>query len=170
MHFGAAEGFLAHVFSGHGLDHFRSGKEHVADTFGHDGKVGEGGGVDRAAGTGAENSGDLGDHAGCHDVALEDFSVTCQCVDTFLDACAAGVVETDDGSTHLHGHVHYFAYFQGHGFRQGAAEHGEVLCEYINQATVDSAVAGHHAVARVAFLFLSEVGAAVAHEHVEFFE
>ncbi len=37
----AAECFLADIFAGHGLDHLRTSKEHVADALGHDGEVGE---------------------------------------------------------------------------------------------------------------------------------
>ena len=118
VHFRTAQGVLAHVFAGNGLHHLGSGKEHVADALCHDGEVGEGGGVHGAAGAGAEDAADLGNHAGGHDVALEDFGIAGQCVDAFLDACAARVVEADYGSAHLHGHVHDLADFQGHCFGQ----------------------------------------------------
>ena len=38
---GTAEILLAYIFTGHGLHYFRACEEHVADTFGHDGEVGE---------------------------------------------------------------------------------------------------------------------------------
>jgi hypothetical protein len=50
---------------------------------------------------------------------------------------------------------------------QGAAEDGEVLREDVDQAAIDGAVAGHHAVAHVALLLQAEVVAAVGDEHVQ---
>ncbi len=55
MDFSTAESVLGHVFSGHGLYHFRTSEEHVGDAFGHNGEVGEGGRVHGTAGTGAED-------------------------------------------------------------------------------------------------------------------
>ena len=51
-----------------------------------------------------------------------------------------------------------------------AAEHGEVLREDIDQAAVDRARAGDHAVARDLLLVHPEVGRIMLDEHVIFFE
>ena len=149
MYFGTAEVFLAYVFTGNGLHNLRAGEEHVRDSLGHDGEVCEGGRVYSTAGAGTEDGRNLGNYARGHDVALENLGITGKSVDTFLNTCAARVVETDYRSAHLHGHIHHFADFKCHSLRKTAAEYGEVLCEDINEATVDCAVAGHNAVAEI---------------------
>ncbi len=63
VHACASEVFLADIFSGHGLHNLRAGEEHVADSLGHDGEVGEGRRVDGSSGAGAEDGGNLGNHA-----------------------------------------------------------------------------------------------------------
>ena len=141
------EVFLGNIFAGNGLYNLRTGEEHVRDTLGHDCEVGEGGGVYGTAGAGTENCGDLGNNAGSHDVALENFGISCKCVDAFLNAGAAGVVKTDNGRTHLHGHIHDFADLLSHCFGEGTAEYGEVLCENINKTAVNGTVTGNDAVA-----------------------
>ena len=147
VHVGTAQVFLADVFAGNGLYNLGAGEEHVADAFGHDGEVGEGGRVDGAAGAGAEDCRNLGNDARGKDVALENLGVAGQGVDALLDAGAARVVEADDGSAHLHGHVHNLADFQGHGLGQRAAEDGEVLGEDVDETAFDCAVTGDDAVA-----------------------
>ncbi len=59
----AAERFLGDILVGHGLDHVRSGDEHVAGVLHHEDEVGEGGGINRTAGARAHDGGDLRDHA-----------------------------------------------------------------------------------------------------------
>ena len=117
VNFGSAEGVLAHIFASHGLYHLGACEEHIGYALGHNGEVGEGGGVHRAAGARAENAGNLRNHAGGHDVTLENFGITGKGVDAFLNTCAARVVESDYGCAHLHGHIHYLAYLQSHCFR-----------------------------------------------------
>ncbi|RUP45734.1 hypothetical protein BC936DRAFT_147810 [Jimgerdemannia flammicorona] len=75
----------------------------VAD---HEGEVGQGGRVDGTASAWTHNEGELRDHAGGHDVALEDIGVAGQGVDTLLNAGAARVIEADDGGADEHGFVH----------------------------------------------------------------
>ncbi len=116
VYFGAAESVLRHIFAGYSLHYLGTGKEHIADALGHDGEVGERGRVNGTAGAGTEDGRNLGNNTRSHNVALEDFGIAGQCVDAFLDTCAAGVVQTYYGGTHLHGHIHDFADFQGHGF------------------------------------------------------
>ena len=89
-----------------------------------------------------------------------------QGVGRLLQTQARAVDKSDDRRAHFHGHVHYLAYLESHGFRQRTSEYGEVLCENINQTAVDCTVAGNYAVAQIAFLFLSEVCAAMAYKHV----
>ncbi len=56
------------------------------------------------------------------------------------------------------------------GFRQRAAEHGEILGEGEHGAAVDGAEAGDHAVAGDVGLLHAEIGRAVLDEHVELLE
>jgi len=55
-------------------------------------------------------------------------------------------------------------------FRQGAAEHGEILREDEDQTAVDGAVAGDDAVAGDLLLVHAEIGAAMLDKHIPFFE
>ena len=72
--------------------------------------------VNRTAGTWTEDTGNLRNNPGSQDITLEDFCITGQGVDTFLDTCATRVVQTDNGSTHLHGLIHYFTDLHGQCF------------------------------------------------------
>ena len=56
------------------------------------------------------------------------------------------------------------------GFRQRAAEDGEILAEHIDLPAVDRAPAGDHPVAVKLLLLHPEVDATVGLEHVELFE
>ncbi len=56
------------------------------------------------------------------------------------------------------------------GFRQRAAEDGEILRKDIDHAAIDRAPAGHDAVAIGAIVLHPEIGAAMGDEHVEFLE
>src|SRR5699024_8463929 len=59
------------VLPGDGADHIRSGDEHVRGLVGHHDEVGQGGGVDRTTGTGAQDQRDLRDHPGGGHVPAE---------------------------------------------------------------------------------------------------
>ncbi|CDE07508.1 predicted acetyl-CoA carboxylase [Prevotella sp. CAG:485] len=164
---GAAQFFLAYVLARNGLNNRGAGEEHIADTLGHDGKVGESRAVNSAACTRTEDSANLRNYARCQNVALENLGVACQSVDAFLNTSAARVVQTDYRSAHGHGQIHYLADFLCHGFRQRAAEYGEVLCENIYQTAFNCAVAGYYTIAKGMFLVLAEVGATVCYKHIQ---
>ena len=66
--------------------------------------------------------------------------------------------------------VHHLDDLGGVGFRERAAEDGEVLRERIDDASVDAAVAGDDAVARDDLVGHPEVEAAVCDELVDFLE
>ena len=167
VHRRTAEGLGGHVLAGDSLHDLRAGDEHIAGVLGHHDEVGEGRGIDCAAGTGTEDGGDLRHHAGSEDVALENLGIAGQAVDAFLDTGSAGVIEADDGCADLHGLVHHLADLRGEGFGKGTAEHGEILGENIDQTAVHCAVAGHHTVGEELVLLDAEVHAAVGYEHVE---
>ena len=158
---GAAELLEADVLAGDGLDDVGAGDEHVRGLVDHDGEVGDGGGVDGAAGARAHDERDLRDDARGADVAEEDLAVEAERDDALLDAGAAGVVEADDGAADLHREVHDLDDLLAEDLAEGAAEDGEVLGEDRHLATVDHAVAGDDAVAVGPVLVLAEVVAAV---------
>ena len=164
----AAKVFLRHVLARHGFHHLRTGEEHVAHAFEHHHEVREGRGVYRAAGTRAADAGYLGHHAAGLDVALEDVAETGEGVDAFLYACAARVVKTDAGHAHLHALVHHFADFLCHRFGERAAVYSEILCKHIDEAAVDCAATGYHAIAEELLLLHAEIVTAVKFEHVHF--
>ena len=127
VHYRAAQGLAGDGLAGDGVDHLRAGDEHLADLLGHEDEVSDAGGVDRAAGAGAQDHRDLGDAAGGPGIAIEDVAVAGQRVDALLDARAAGIVYGDKGAFFAHGpvqaHGDVFAVLQA----QRAALEGEVL-------------------------------------------
>ncbi len=81
--------FLAYVFACNCLDHSRTCEEHIGDSFGHDGEVGQRRAVDGAACARAEDCGNLRHNAGSEDIALKYFCVSGKSVYAFLDAGSA---------------------------------------------------------------------------------
>ena len=167
---GAAKLLLGDFFMGDGLDDVGAGDEHVGSFAGHEDEIGDGGGIHRAARARPHDGADLRDHAAGQRVAQENIGVTGERGHAFLDARAAGIVQADDRRAGAHGQIHDFADFQRVGFRERAAENGEVLRENINQAAVDAAESGDKAVARRALLLHAKIDAAVADKFVELFE
>ena len=167
---GTTEVFLRHVFARYGLNHLGAGEEHVGCALGHKREVGQGRRVHSATCAGAEDARDLRDDTRSQDVTLEDFRVSGQSVNAFLNTCATRVVDADAGCTHHHGLVHDLADLLRHGLGERAAEDGEVLRKDVHQASVDRTATGHYAVAKDLLLVLSEVRAAVLYEHVHLFE
>ncbi len=167
---GSAEFGLGDVFVGDGLDDVGAGDEHVAGALGHEGEVGDGGGVDGSSGAGAEDGGDLRDDAAGEGVAEEDVGVAGEGDDTLLDAGSAGVVEADDGGADAEGGVHDLDDLGGVGLGERAAEDGEVLGEDEDDAAVDAAVAGDEAVAGDALGFHSKISCPVSHKLVGLLE
>ena len=170
VHRGTAQLLLRHVLARHGLYDLRAGEEHVRGLLLHDDEVGQGGRINGTAGAGAEDGRNLRDDARRHHVALEDVGIAGQRVHAFLDTRTARVVHADAGGAVAQGHVHDLADLVGHRQRQRTRRHGEVLCENIDQASVDRTVTGHYAVAEGMALVHPEVVAAVRHEHVELLE
>ena len=93
---GAAQILGTDLLVGDRLDHIRPGDEHVGGFLHHEDEIGDGRAVDRAAGAGSHDAGDLGNDPAGHDVAVKDLAVGGQGVDAFLDAGAARVVQADD--------------------------------------------------------------------------
>ena len=102
MYAGTAQVFLRYVLTRYGLHYLRSGQEHVADAFEHHHEVRQSRRIHGTTGTRAADTRNLGHYAAGLNVALEDVTESGQRVNAFLNAGAAGVVQSDTGSTHLH--------------------------------------------------------------------
>ena len=163
----AAEVLHRDVLAGDGLDHVGSGDEHRRGLVDHHGEVGDGGGVDVAAGAVAHDQADLRDHARGVHVAAEDLAVEPEADHALLDPRAGALVDADDRAAGLHREVHDLGDLLAVDLAQRAAEDREVLAEDAHHAAVDLAVAGHHAVAVGAGLLQAERGRAVPRELVE---
>jgi hypothetical protein len=166
----AAQVFLGHVLVRDRADDVGAGHEHVARALDHDDEVGDRGRIDGPAGARTEDGGDLRDDARSERVAQEDVGVAAERQHPLLDARPAGIVEPDDGRAVSDGHVHDLDDLRGVGLRQRPAEDGEVLREGVYHAAVDQPVAADHAISRDDLLVHLEVGAAMGHELVDFFE
>ena len=163
----AAELVEADVLAGDRLDDVGTGDEHVRGLVDHHGEVGDGGGVDRAAGARAHDQRDLRDDAGGQDVAPEDLAVEPEGDHALLDARAARVVDADHRHAGLHREVHDLDDLLAEDLAEAAAEDGEVLGEHAHRAAVDRAVAGDDAVAVGPVVGQVEVVGAVPRERVE---
>ena len=95
VHFAAAEVGHGDGLACRGLDHVRSGDEHVRVLTGHDDEVRQGRAVDGTAGAGAENQAQLGHEAAGLASLAEDATVLGQGGHALLDAGAAGVHDGD---------------------------------------------------------------------------
>ena len=141
-----AEVLEAHVLAGHRLDHVGAGDEHVAGALHHEGEVGDGRRVDRAARARAHDQRDLRDDAGGHHVAVEDLGEQAERDHAFLDAGAAAVVDPDDRAAGLQRVIHDLDDLLAVDLAERPAEHREVLAEHADRAPVHGAVPGDHAV------------------------
>jgi hypothetical protein len=113
----AAQQFLGDIFMCDCLDDIGTGDEHVAGAVDHEDEIGDGGRVDRAAGAGAHDGGNLRHDAARERVAQEDIGVTGQGSDALLNTRAAGIVQADDRGPVLQREVHHLANFLRVGFR-----------------------------------------------------
>jgi hypothetical protein len=167
---GSAQLLLGDFLVRDGLDDVGPGDKHVGRRGGHENEIGDGRGINGAAGARAQDGADLRDHAAGQGVAQEDIGVAGQGHDALLNARTAGIVEADERRADAHGGVHDFADLGGVGFGERAAEDGEVLREDINQAAVNAAVAGNEAVAGRGLLLHAEVHAAMGDELIDLLE
>ena len=166
----AAQLLFGHRFVRDRFDHVGPGHEHVARVPDHDDEVGNRRRVDGAAGARPHDGGDLRNDARGQRIPQENVGVPAEREHALLDPRTARVVQSHDGRAELHRQIHDLHDLRGVGFRQRAAEHGEVLREGEDLPAVDEAVAGDDAVAGNDLLIHAEVAAAVGDELVDFFE
>ena len=165
-----AQLFRCHFFVGHGLDHIGAGHEHVGGVLDHEDEVSQGRRIHRATGGRPHDQADLRHHARSHHIALEHLGITAKSSNAFLNTCTTRIVQTDHGSTDLHGLVHHLANFLCMRLGQRAPQNREILTEHEHQTAVDHAVASDHAVAGDLVAFHTEVSATVLNKHVPLFE
>src|SRR5215213_6433911 len=166
----AAKFFLSDFLMRHRLNHVRSGNEHVRRVFDHDVEVRDRRTVNGAAGTRPHDATDLRDHAARERVAQKNIRVTTKTNDTFLNARAAGIIQTDNRSTDLHREVHHLANFFCVRLGKGTAKDSEILREHKHVTAVDETVTGDDTVAGVDLLVESDVSRAMDHQLVKLFE
>ncbi len=137
----AAQLFLRNICMRHGLDHVRSGDEHVRRVLDHDVEVSDCGTVDGTAGAWSHDATDLRHDSARQRVAQKNVGVAAETDNAFLNARAAGIVQADDRSADLHRQVHHLANFFRVRFGKGTAKDGEVLSKHEHAPPVDQPVA-----------------------------
>ena len=167
---GAAKLILGDFLMGHGLDNVRPSNKHVGGLVDHQDEIGDGRRVDGATRARAHDGGDLGHHAAVQRIAQEDIGVAGERHHAFLNARAARIIQSDYGRAHLGGEVHDLDDFSGIGFRQRAAENGEILRKQKYQAPLDASVAGDEAVAIELLFWHAEISTAMGNQFVGLLE
>ena len=170
VHLGSAQRVERDVLARGDPYDFGACDEHVADPVHHEREVGDRRRVDSAAGAGAEDQAQLGDHAARLHVSPEDLSVSGEGDNTFLDARAARVVDSDDRDPVGQREVHHLDDLLGEDLAQRAAEDARVVAEQHHVATGDSGHAGDHAIAGDAFRLQPEAARAMGREEIDLLE
>ena len=109
MRHGTTQFVLRDVFVGDGLNHIRPRDEHVTGVRHHESEIGNGGGVNRPARARPHDGGNLRYHAAGQGVTQENIRVTGQRNHALLNAGTPGIIQPDDGRTHLQREVHHLA-------------------------------------------------------------
>ena len=164
----AAQLFKSDFLMGDCSDHIWPSDEHMACIFHHNDEVGDGGRVDGPAGARPHNDTDLRHDTGSHDIEEEDVGVAGQAEHPFLNACATGVVETDNRSAVFHRHIQDFADFCCVMTADTATKDGKILRENIDEPVINCSIPGDDTVAGDALLVQAEVVAVVRDECVHF--
>ena len=170
MDLGASQLLFRDIFTGDRTGDFRASDEHIACLFAHHDEVGQGRGIDGAAGAGPEDGRYLRYDARGQDIAFEYLGVARQAPHPFLDARPAAVVYADNRRTHLQCLVHHLADLLRKGFRQGSAKNGEILRKNIHHPAVDRAMAGYYPVGKYLLVFQPKIVGAMGYKHIEFLE
>ena len=147
LHPGTAEVLHVDLLAGDGLDDRGTGDEHGGLFLDADKEVGRRRGVHRAAGTVAQQDGDLRRLAGQRQLTPRDLGVHRQTHHGVLDTGSAGVVDADDRAADTGREVHDLADLVAEGLAHRAAEDGLVVGVDRHGTPVDPAVAGDDAVA-----------------------
>ena len=164
----SAEFLFSDFFLCHTSHHIRSCNKHITGIFHHQDKICQCRRINRTSGTWAHDRTNLRNHSGCHRVAQEYLGISGQRTYPFLNSCTARVVQSDDGCSHLHSHVHHFTNFLSVRFRKSSTKYGEILCKDINQALANHTVSRHYPVSGKFLLFHTEIGTPMGYQLIQF--
>ena len=167
---GAAQILLGNIFVRNGFDDVRAGDEHVRRVARHENEIGDGRRIHGAARARAHDGADLRDHAAGQRVAQKNIGIARQRPHAFLDARSAGIIQANHRRAVAHRQVHDLADLQGVCFREGAAKHGEILREHVNQTAIDASETGDESVAGRPLILHAEIIAAMRNKFVELFK
>ena len=170
MGLGASQLFHRNILVCHGFDDIRAGDEHVARSFCHDDEIRHGRRVHRPSGTRADDRGYLRDDSRSQHIPQEDVRIPAQAFHTFLNPGSSRIIEPDHRRPDLHGQVHDLDDLGGIGGTQGPAEHGEILCEYVNRPAFYGSVPRDNTVPVNPFFLHAEIMTVVDHEFVRLLE
>jgi hypothetical protein len=101
-------------------------------------------------------------------ISLEDFSVACKRLNTFLDAGTTRVIKSNKRSSNQSGFVHYLAYLFSKGFRKTTTENCEVLGERKYNLPMDCALSSDDTITIELLFFHVEIFASVSDELIVF--
>ena len=161
MRHGTAQFFCRDFFRRNRFDDSRAGEEHIGRILDHEDEVHQGRAVNGTAGTGPHDDGQLGNDAGRRCVVHKNSAKAGQGIDAFLNASAAGIIDTDDRCPHLESHFLHLSNLMGMHFAKGSAFNGKIFGIGKDQSAPHRTITGNDAVTGN-FLFLhAEMGPAM---------
>ena len=166
----AAERFVGHILTRHGLNHIRPGDKHLRDAVHHHNEIGHRGGIDRATRARPGDDRDLRDDAGALDIAIEDVAVSLQPLDTLLNPCPCAIVNADHRDARRARHVHDLDDLLREHLTERAAIDREILREDTDRSRIKQAMSRNHPITERMALRHREVLGAVDSERIELAE
>ena len=161
MRHGTAQFFCRDFFRRNRFDDSRAGEEHIGRILDHEDEVHQGRAVNGTAGTGPHDDGQLGNDAGRRCVVHKNSAKAGQGIDAFLNASAAGIIDTDDRCPTLESHFLHLSNLMGMHFAKGSAFNGKIFGIGKDQSAPHRTITGNDAVTGN-FLFLhAEMGTAM---------
>src|SRR5689334_6128120 len=135
-----------------GLDHVRSGDEHVRRVFDHDVEISDRRTVNGAAGAWPHDATDLRHDTARQRIAKENVGVATETDDAFLNTRATRIVETDDRGANLHREVHHLADLFRVSLGERTTKNREVLRKDKHVAAVNQTVTRHDTITGIELL------------------
>ncbi len=155
---GAAERRRGNILICHTFNDLGTCDEHLTDVVDDKNEIRDTRAVNGTARTVSCDNGNLGNVSGSHRIIIEDFSVSREGVDAFLNAGAAGIVDTDDGAAVFNRHFDGVCYFITVLFAESTADDGKILGVDHDFLSTDRAIAGDNAVVReLAFFYIKGI-------------
>ena len=160
--------FRRNIHKHNRFDDFRAGDKKFAYLIDCKDKIGDARRIHGASRAGACDDRNLRHRTGCADVLIKEVSVAAQRVDTFLNACSAGIVYTDNGAPRFDRLVDEFGDFFAVHETERAALHRKILSVYRDRPPVYLSESGDDAVVGQVFFFHTEARAVMAHTRIDF--